>query len=202
MNISRPSRAMLYGTVILGLLAYALILELGLSAGRVHHGVTVDGDIDVAGLTRLEAGELLQERTELLASEPLVFGARGVGRHPIEVTDIGARPEPNETAAAAMAVGRTEGPWSALADRWTAWTGGVDVGWVGEPSRGRVSAFIEGIEERALDAGLALNRCKLRGKIRRVATDWPRKDFYRIPVQDQVPEGAVTKCWSQPPTVP
>jgi len=202
MNISRPSRALLYGMLVIGLLVYALILELGLSAGRVHQGVTVDGEIDVAGLTRVEVGELLQERTELLASEPLVFGARGVGRHAIEVTSIGARPEPNETAAAAMAVGRTGGPWSALVARWTAWTGGIDVAWVGEPSRGRVSEFIERIEERALDARLALNRCKLRGKIRRVATDWPRKEFYRIPVQDQVPEGAVTKCWSQPPTVP
>ena len=198
--MSRPSRALLYGTLVLGFLAYALILEFGLSAGRVHQGVTVDGDIDVAGLTRLEAGERLQERTELLASEPLVFAARGVGRETIDVTDIGARPEPNETAAAAMEVGRTGGLWSALADRWSAWTDGVDVEWVGEPSRGRVSAFIESIEEQALDAGLALNRCKLRGKIRRVVTQWPRKDFYRIPVQARVPEGAVIKCWSLPPS--
>ncbi|MDQ5815334.1 MAG: hypothetical protein M3516_03440 [Actinomycetota bacterium] len=198
MNISRPSRALLYGLLAAGVLVYALVLELGLSAGRVHHGVTVDGDIEVAGLTRLEAGELLQERTELLASQPLVFAARGVGRQAIEVADIGARPEPNETAAAAMAIGRAGGPWRAFADRWTAWTGGIDIDWVGEPSRGRVSRFIEQIEERALDAGLSLNRCKLRGKIRRVATEWPREDFYRIPVREVLPVGAVIRCWSQP----
>ena len=202
MNISRPSRALLYGLLLAGVLIYALVLELGMSAGRVHHGVTVDGDIELTGLTRLEAGELLQERTELFASQPLVFAARDVGRQAIEVSDVGARPDPDETAAAAMAIGRSGGPWRALADRWGAWTGGVDVEWVGESGRGRVSQFIERIEERALDSGLSLNRCKLRAKIKRVATDWPRQDFYRIPVQEELPEGAVTQCWSQPPSPP
>jgi hypothetical protein len=46
----------LIGLGVAGVLVYVLIVDFGISAGRIHHGVSVAG-VDLRGLTEAEAGE-------------------------------------------------------------------------------------------------------------------------------------------------
>ncbi|MCA1704987.1 MAG: hypothetical protein LC808_17680, partial [Actinobacteria bacterium] len=62
--------------LLVGLLLYLLLVDLGVNAGRVHYGVTVGG-YDVGGHTYPETFELLRERGKELEKAPIVLGAEG-----------------------------------------------------------------------------------------------------------------------------
>lgn len=172
------------------MLGFLLIVEIGISAGRIHYGVEVRGGLDIGGMTPAEADEVMTERTELMLSEPIVLEGPGVTvrfypQQPEGVTtDVlvaGWAPGRPATIEAALAVGRKNAPFGALADRWRAWVGGVKIGWRGHPLPRRVKQIIDTVEELGEEQGLTLDRVALRLKIRRVLNTWPRRDAYRIP---------------------
>jgi hypothetical protein len=167
----------------LALAVFVLIVDLGVNAGRIHYGVSV-GTVDVGGLTEAEATEVLKRIGEKMKTTPVVFSRKGVALRLVP-TRVGWGPQPSDSAQAAMAVGRSGGVLTALADRLRAWFGGARVGWAGSPDAKRVGKLLNRWQRRAQRAGLGILRAELRYKIRRVIQTWPRKASYRIPITRQ-----------------
>jgi hypothetical protein len=174
-------KALVATAVVLIVVAYAAVVELGINAGRIHFGVTVRG-MDVGGLTVEEAVQRLKGRAALLDSKPIVFGSRGLGRVSVFPSDLSWMGSPEKTAETAASIGREGGFFDAASDRLTAYLDGIDVPWAGGPRPAKVSKLINRIEKRASEEGLELDRARLRGKIKRLLQRWPRARWYRIPV--------------------
>jgi hypothetical protein len=193
--ISRLSKVFLVSAALVGLLAWLIIVELGVNAGRIHYGVQLRGDLKLGGMTRAEARDVLHERAEEMLYEPVVLGAEGIGpirvypRKPDpddsneKIRAVGWNPRYTDTLDALMDVGRKNAPFGALADRVGAYFGGVKVAWQGAPEAYRVGKVIDYIEREAGKQGLELDRPALRIKIRQALNEYPRQPFYRIPVE-------------------
>jgi hypothetical protein len=196
MQLNRLPKFMLISAGLLALLAWLLIVEFGVNAGKVHYGVELRGDLNVGGMTRSELRGVLKERAEEMFFEPVVLGAEGIGpinvypRTPTfeiakdEVRAVNWNPRYIETIDALMAVGRKNGPLAALSDRFDAYFGGVKVPWQGAPAAYKVTErVIDPIEELGEKEGLTLDRDVLRVKLRQALNEWPRQPFYRIPFE-------------------
>jgi hypothetical protein len=181
-NLSPSARVVLGVCALIGLLVYAAIVELGVNAGRIHIGVSVQG-MDLGGLTVEEAEKRLQEVALRAAADEVTFGAAGLEDVVFSPSDLKWRPAPGLTAEHAAAVGRSGSLIAAVQQRLRAYFGGVDLKWAGRPKAAKVSKLINTIERQARAEGLTLLRSKLRGKIKRVLQTWPRKQWYRIPVE-------------------
>ena len=196
MTLSRGTKITLGSGLLVAVLTYLVIVDLGLSAGKIHYGVQIRGaqgdHLNVGGLTPAEADELLAERAEEMLYEPIVLGGPGISyrfypRKPDFGEDLRAAawaPGRPATIEAALAVGREDAPFGALADRWKAWFGGVKVNWQGHAQPYRVDRILDDIEQAGDEEGLVLERTALRLKIRRVLNTWPRKPVYRIPFEE------------------
>jgi hypothetical protein len=181
-NLSRPARILIVSFVIVGALGYAVVVEFGLTAGRVHEGVDVEG-LDLGGMTLTDAADALEKRGELLRTEPIIFTAEGMTRCLIPY-ELGWGPQSFATAEAAMDVGR-KGGLSVLGDRMRAWLWGVQVDWVGRPSWHSVTDLLDEWERQAEASGFELRRFLLRKRIRRAIVTWPRRP-YEIPLRPAV----------------
>lgn len=190
MALSRAARISLSIGIVAGLVGYLLIVEFGINAGRIHYGVELRGGIDVGGMTPAEANDFLEEQAEEMLADDIVLGGQGIHvrfypRRPTGVSDdvleAAWSPHRRETVEAALAVGREDAPFGALADRWRAWFGGVKVAWQGKARSPRVTEIIDKVERLGAEEGLTLDRVALRLKIRRALNTWPRPRFYRIP---------------------
>lgn len=191
MKLSRLAKILLSAAVVVSVLAYLVIVDLGINAGRIHYGVEIEGGVDVGGMTAAEADDALETRADEMASAPITLAAEGISvrfypRLPPTVSEdelgVGWFANRPETIAAALGVGRDSGPLRAVLDRAKAWITGVKVTWKGRPTAFKVSRLLDVIERRAEQRGYELDRTRLRIKIRRVLNTWPRKDFYRIPL--------------------
>lgn len=161
-------------------LAYLLVLDLGISAGRIHHGVSVE-DLDLGGLTKTEAAVRLQQRARQLENAPVELTGYGLDRSLLP-TEVGWRPRPGRTAATAMRVGREHAPFIAMWDRLRAWFGGVEIEWKGRPDPQLMSTYVKGVNRDALESGVRVDRVALRRAIRFAITTWPREPV-RIPLK-------------------
>jgi hypothetical protein len=152
---------------------YLVIVDLGISAGRIHHGVRVAG-VDIGGLTVGEAADALKLRAQLMRKTPVLFRSDG-----LEVTlvpkDVHWQPRPSKTAFAAMKVGRKDGPVRALLARLRCWFGGVTMAWKGHAGPVRLTHFIDDVEARGAALGLRIDRARFRQEIRRGLLAWPRR---------------------------
>ena len=180
--MSSPVKIALGACALVGLLAYATVVELGVNAGRIHIGVSVRGT-DLGGLTVAEAKRRLDELAERSAADEIVFGADGLERLVFAPFELDWRPAPGLTAERAAAVGRSGSLIEAVQQRLRAYFGGIDLKWAGGPKGSKVSRLIDAVEEQARAKGLELRRAKLRGKIKRVLQTWPRQGWYRIPIE-------------------
>jgi hypothetical protein len=175
MNLSLRARIMLGLLALAGLIAYAIVVDLGVSAGRIHSGVNVRG-VDVGGLTRTEAYDELKPWGDRLRNEPVTFTTEGLNFHFLP-SEIGWWPNSLATADSAMAVGREGGPVRAVADRFRGWVGGVEIAWEGGPRAIKVEEMIDSWEVQADALGLQIWRGRLRVLIRRAIQTWPRKPW-------------------------
>lgn len=166
---------------VAGLVGFALILEFGINAGRIHYGITVSAE-DVGGMTLVEAEEFLRERGKLLQSEEVCFARRGVTSFCVVPADLGWYPGWRPTAKEAYAVGRDDFPLGAIADRMQAWRKGVNVKWAGHARRRLVTALLDELEQQLAEDGFVLKRGKMRHKIRRAIVTYPRHTV-RIPLE-------------------
>ena len=189
MKLSRLAKATLTVVGITVALAYLVVVDLGVSAGRIHHGVSIKAGVDVGGMTPPEAEEALLERTDEMRFSPIVLAGKGITvrffpNQPLGEPSgpvVGWQPRRGETIDAALDVGREDAPFGALFDRWRSWLGGVVVPLQGRPHAPKVTALIDLVERRGAARGYDLAREKLRLKIRRALNRWPRRPFYRIP---------------------
>ena len=169
---------------IVGLVAvagYAVVVDLGMHAGRVHRGVTVAG-FDVGGLTEVEAFEALREHQALLEDTPVVFLANGFDCRALPA-DLGWSPQPFNTARDAMEVGRG-GVFAGLGERVDAWLGGYKIGWAGTVDPAKVDEFLDYCEENAMVVNATIDRPKLRYRIRRAIVTYPRTPLmFKVPLE-------------------
>lgn len=175
MRLTTPTKTVLTLVVVVGLAAYALLVEFAVNAGRIHHGVDVHG-LDVGGLNHAEAQEVLERRGEEMKTSPMIFTTEGFDCR-FTPEDVGWGPQAFDTAAAAMEVGREGGPVTALRDRLRAWTGGVTVDWAGSTQPARVGREVVRCERLAQGMGLEIDRPRLRFLIKRAVVSWPREPF-------------------------
>jgi hypothetical protein len=164
-------RSALAAAAVGGLLVYAVIVDLGMHAGRVHRGVAVAG-FEIGGLTELEAFEALEDRQTLLEEQAVIFIANGFDCRATP-EDLGWNPQPFNTAQAAMEVGRN-GVWAGLRERFEGWFGGVKIGWAGGVDPAEVDEFLDYCERNATIVNARVDRPKLRFRIRRAIVTYPR----------------------------
>ena len=178
-GLPRSTRLLLVLVGVLGSIAFLLVVEFGVSAGQVHRGVT-DAGYDVSGLSFTELQATLEGRGAKLRQEPVCFSGDGVSLC-LNPKDLGWRPEPGATAERAYDVGRTDFPFGALAERASAWMGGVNVKWEGSPKPRKVGKLLDEWEGLFSARGLELERGRMRYKIRRAIITYPRRTL-RIPL--------------------
>ena len=175
------TRVMLGVLVLVGLLAYAIVVDLGANAGKVHHGVSVEG-FRVSGLTESDAFGRLEARAEELETTGVVFQTGPLSFRFVP-SDLNWDFKVDETTDRAMGVGRTGGPFGAVWDRARAWISGVEVEWAGSFfPRSRLAGSFNALEERATLFGYVIDRDALRREIRSAIKDLPRRSSYEIPL--------------------
>jgi hypothetical protein len=177
------ARAKLVGGlfVVLAMLAYAALVEVAINAGKVHHGVSVQG-FDIGGLSRADAEAALSERGEEMQHEPMLFVAEGFDCR-FSPAMVGWGPQEFQTSDLAMQVGRGEGLLDALGERWTAWTSGIEVAWTDRPNAVRMGRELARCDRTARGLGYEIDLPRLRFLVKRTITTWPREPV-EIPVLD------------------
>jgi hypothetical protein len=176
----RRRNGTLWAIVVVAVVIYLAIVDLGVSAGRIHHGVEVTA-VDLGGLTRAEATARLQRRASELANAPVTLTGYGLDRT-FSPAQVVWRPMPGRTASAALSVGRTGGALHALWDRVRSWFITVDVAWVGRPDPKAMVAFVARIDRDATKRDLQLDRALLRKRLKQAMSTWPRRPV-RIPLK-------------------
>jgi len=182
MTLSLRAKISLALLILLGVVVYGLVLDLGINAGRIHHGVYVR-DINLGGLTKEEAFERLIARGLELEDEPVLVTREGVGCHFVP-SDLGWEAKPFETAIAAYRIGRGEESFEALSTRIRAWFGGVSIDWKDEIDRRAMRTLLDDCEEQAQAIGYEVRRYRLRKRIARAITTWPRSPV-NIPIREE-----------------
>ena len=172
MSLNAKTKIVIALATLLGLTLFLVVVDFGVNAGKIHHGVSVR-DIDVGGLTKDEAAVLLEEEGEKLASSPVILTREGMSCNFVP-TELGWDPRPNDTAVAAYRVGRGIEWAAALGNRVKAWVAGATVDWSDELDTQAVSELIDYCERQADGLGYELRRYRLREKIREAIKTWPR----------------------------
>lgn len=172
MQLSPAVKMIVIAFLVVSALAYALLLEFAINAGRVHRGVDVQG-YEIGGLNYAEATDALNERGTEMKRAPMIFTTEGFDCR-FTPAHVGWGPQPSDTADAAMEVGRRGGVIDALRERVEAWTEGVSIGWAGAPDAAKVGRELNRCEKQAAGLGLEIDRAKLRYAIRKAIVTWPR----------------------------
>ena len=177
------AKVLLAAAAVAGIATYAVVMEIGLHAGEIHPGVTVDGR-DLGGLTPAEATEELTALASRNAHAEIVFVAPVDGVEPFVFTPSEFQWEPkiDEISEAAYSVGRTGGFWKSLRARLRAYTSGVEIEIEGFLDFDRVHARLDVLAGEAEDAGYRLQKGKLVYRMKQAIDDWPKKDSYRLPL--------------------
>ncbi len=93
--------------------------------GRIFPGVSVGG-IDLSGITTLQASALLKQRLDYPQRGKIVF-QEGTSLWAVRPADLGLFVDAETAAVAAYNLGRAGGQTRRLADRWKAWSSGIDL---------------------------------------------------------------------------
>ena len=176
------------GIALVGLVATAaflVVVDYGVNAGRIHHGVTVRG-IEVGGMTVQEAASLLSTENAELEDSPVILTREGFSCNFIP-SELGWDGRPYDTAIAAYRVGRGRSWFGALGARVKAWWSGATIDWNDELDRHAVSDLIDECEIQAEALGYELRRWRLRHRIHDAIKLWPRAPV-NIPVEGRSAE--------------
>jgi len=180
MRLSPSTKGVFVLVLVVAALAYLVIIEVAVSAGQVHHGVDVRG-FDIGGLNQAEAVEALRRRGDEMKETPMIFTTEGFDCR-FTPEEVGWGPQPADTAAAAMEIGRAGSLFEAAADRWRAWTQGLSIDWQGSTNPARVTRELDRCEEASEGLGVEIERPRLRYLIKQTIVTWPRQPV-EIPLQ-------------------
>jgi hypothetical protein len=172
-KLSSTAKVVLAVSALIGAALFLVILDLGINAGQVHRGVTID-HLNLGGLTELEAVDLLDHRGTKMSQTPITFERQGV-RCSFLPSDVGWRPSVHRAVSKALAVGREGSIWTAGDQRLQAWLGGIKIVWPDRPNHRKVGAVLDECEQLAASGGLQVSRWRMRLSIRRALTAWPRR---------------------------
>lgn len=173
MQLSAAVKTLVVLFGVVAIVAYAVLVEFAVNAGRVHRGVDVQG-YDIGGLNYTEAVAALSERGIEMKLAPMIFTTEGFDCR-FTPARIGWGPQPSDTADGAMEVGRSGFALEDLRERLRAWTEGVSIEWADAPDAAKVDRQLNRCEEQAAGLGLEIDRPKLRYAIRRAIVTWPRE---------------------------
>ncbi len=123
------------------LLALLLAADLVAFQGKIHARVHV-ADARLGGRTLQQATDELTGLADRIGTQELRFTSEG-RTFTTSAADLGWVPDPEATAAAAFAVGRSGGPVGGPLARLKAWLLGAPVDWVDHWDRDRTSAIID-----------------------------------------------------------
>ena len=172
MTLSLRAKILLALAALAGIVLYLVVLDLGLNAGRIHHGVHVRY-LDVGGLTKDQAADVLEEESRRLSEAPVILTREGMSCN-FAPTELGWDPRPSDTAVAAYRVGRGVDWLSALGNRIKAWVAGATIDWNDRLDRDAVSELLDYCEEQGEALGYDVRRYRLRVRIREAIKTWPR----------------------------
>jgi hypothetical protein len=164
----------------IGVLGWAVVVDLGVHAGKIHRGVTVGG-IDVGGLTEVDAFRELSDRGELLLEKPNVFTAENV-QCSFYPDELGWGPQVDSTVDNAYAVGREGGPFGSVGERLSSWVAGHEVQWAGKASARKVGTFISRCVKQAEPFGVSIDRARLRFLVKQAIVSYP-ETIFEIPLE-------------------
>ena len=160
---------------------FLVIVDLGVNAGRIHYGVSVE-NFYVGGMTAPQAVERLGDRGKDLKKTAISLGAPGV-RCSFVPGQIGWGPQPADTTKIALDVGRDGAPFRALADRARSWLGGVTVQWADSPDPSAVDDLYDECQKSASGQGLVVDREAFDESVLRAIVTWPRPVEFRLPLE-------------------
>jgi hypothetical protein len=165
---------LLFGTgLVLVLVFFAALVDLGFNAGKVLRGVDVDG-FDIGGMTFEEAEAALDERGTEMQVTPMIFTTEGFACT-FSPGRIGWGPQPRDTALAGMAIGRDGSIVSDAKDRLRSWFGGgTSIDWAGKPDSAQMGRELARCQKNAEGLGLTIDLPKLRFLIKKTIVTWPR----------------------------
>lgn len=187
------------------LVGAAFFIDSAAASGTIRPNVRV-GDLELGGTTAEEAEDLLGERAQLLATEPVAFTIDGE-ELVVPPEDVGFFPEVEETVERAMAVGRRGNPLFRAWDRLRTYFSETDVGWHSELDRetagGVVASWKEQFDDPHTEAGIEarstsfvaiegtpgreIDRDAALRTIRRGFETWPRRPV-PVPVSVAAPK--------------
>ena len=180
-GLSRTAKASIAGATALCLVLFVIIVDLGINAGVVHHGITVSG-LDVGGLTLEETQSALQEHRTRVRKAEVCFSGPDF-EDCLLPEDFGWFPSEERiktVALDAFDVGRTGEPLTALRARLRAWSGDIKL-WLPHAVQPlRVTNIIDEWEQTLIESDLRLDREEARARIKDALAAWPRRTF-RLP---------------------
>ena len=172
MTLSLRAKIVIGLMSLVGIFAFLIVVDMGISAGRIHHGVHVR-DIDVGGLTYQEAYEVLREEGLRLQSAPVILTRENTDCR-FSPTELGWDPRADKTATSAYRVGRGTSWVAALGTRARAWVSRATIDWTDEVDQQEMTEFLDWCEERVAAAGYELRRYKMRRMLLDTIKTWPR----------------------------
>lgn len=192
MNFSPLAKLGIVVALVFGLLAFLVIVDLGVNAGRIHYGVSASG-IDIGGLTRAEAVKALRTRSQEVDEMVIHLTAEGLN---VGITPrcLGWSPRIHITVGVAYDIGRENVPFGALADRASAWLWGHKVGVRGRLARGLMRTSIDAWDEQLTALGAPIHRRRLRDLLERAIStadpgpyEFPTKATERSSLRGRAP---------------
>jgi len=150
-------------TLGLGLLLLLVGLLPGvysfMNKGHIYPGVAVAG-IDLSGMTAQEAAILLAQRLDYPQRGKIVF-QEGTNLWTVKPADLGLSLDAQTSALAAYNLGRAGRQSVRLADRWRAWSSGVDLAPIFIFDKGIAQNYLSGIAQQVdrpiIEATLGVN---------------------------------------------
>jgi vancomycin resistance protein YoaR len=152
----RPTRRGWTTIALFALLLSSYTADAAASIGSVRSGVTA-GSLDLGGKNREEAEDALNERAQLLISQPVELFA---DTHKITVapSEVGFRPDVEATLDEAYGVGRRGNLMVRLWHRFRALFAATDVGWVSsldkKATQLKVKDFATRVDTEGHEAGI------------------------------------------------
>ncbi|HEY3318754.1 MAG TPA: VanW family protein [Coriobacteriia bacterium] len=147
-DLGRYRSALLAGAGLVALVLMLAAVDVALSWGRVHPGVTVGG-VGVGGMTRSGARGALERELGPRLSLPVTVAYES-RRWTVTPGRVGARLDAEAGAEAAYAVGRTGSLWAEAGSRFGAWFGRDALAIAAKPDASRMRALLSELR-RAVD---------------------------------------------------